>query len=66
MDAAGAVYVADTGNNQIVRVSPGGASQTTLPVTVSSPQGVSVDALDNVYVTDPSNVIVDNRTRRRS
>jgi streptogramin lyase len=64
VDAGGAVYVADTGNNRIVRVAPGGESQTTLAITgVSSPQGVALDASDNLYMTDPGIVIQMNRTQ---
>ena len=64
VDASGAVYVADTGNSRIVWVAPGGASQTTLPVTgISNPQGLTVDSADNVYVTDSGNIYQVNRTQ---
>jgi YVTN family beta-propeller protein len=64
VDAAGAVYVADIGNNQVVRVSPGGSPQATLSISgVSAPQGVALDSADNVYVTDPSVVYQMNRTQ---
>jgi hypothetical protein len=67
VDAGGAVYVADTGNNRIVRVAPGGESQTTLTITgVSSPQGAALDASDNLYMTDPGIVIQVNRTQAAS
>ena len=64
VDASGAVYVADTGNSQIVRVAPGGAAQAALVTGISSPQGVAVDGAANVYVTSqPSSVIEVNRTQ---
>ena len=55
---AGLVYNTDRDPNIIT--TPGTANAVT---GVSAPQGVSVDASDNLYVTDPSIVIVDNRNQ---
>ena len=68
VDASGNVYVADSGNNEIRKVSPAGAVITLAGSgsqgsadgsgTVASfndPEGVAVDASGNVYVADFAN-----------
>jgi DNA-binding beta-propeller fold protein YncE len=60
-NAAGDVYVADTGNNRIVELSPAGAvlaqwgSRGTGDGHFRSPTGVAVDAAGTVYVVDSEN-----------
>ena len=49
-----AVYVADTGNNEVVRVAPDG-TQTVVLSGLNAPRGVSVDAAGDVYVADTGN-----------
>lgn len=51
VDAAGYVYVADTENNEVRKISPT-ADVTTLAGGFNTPQGVAVDSQDNVYVAD--------------
>jgi sugar lactone lactonase YvrE len=68
VDSAGNVYVADTWNNMIRKITPGGSVSTLAGsgiagsgngqgtgASFSSPQGVAVDAAGNVYVADPGN-----------
>ena len=50
----GDVFVADTGNNRVVRVTTGGA-QTTVGSGFSAPRAVAVDPAGNVYVADTGN-----------
>ncbi len=69
-DAAGNLYVADTGNNRIRAISPAGIITTFAGTSTaglsgdggpasgaqfSSPQGLAVDASGNVYVGDSNN-----------
>jgi uncharacterized protein (TIGR03437 family) len=70
VDAQGNVYVADTGNNRVREISPGGAITTIAgsgtegysgdggPATnaqLNSPLGLAVDASGNVYIADFNN-----------
>ena len=63
VDDAGNVYVADTGNNTIRKITPAGRV-TTLPelagstgesAKLNSPGGVAVDDAGNIYVADTNN-----------
>jgi sugar lactone lactonase YvrE len=68
-DSAGNIYVADTGNDVIRKIAPGGivttfagtdgvagSSEGTGPtVQFNAPSGVAVDAAGNVYVADSGN-----------
>ncbi len=56
VDTAGNVYVADIGNDRVVRLAAGASTPTPLSLTgLKNPQGVAVDTAGNVYVTDTSN-----------
>jgi sugar lactone lactonase YvrE len=51
LDAAGDVYVADTGDQQIVKIAPDG-TQTIVGSGLSSPFGVAVDSAGDVFVAN--------------
>ena len=62
-DAAGNVYVADSGNNQVRRIDPQGTITTVdTGNSLSDPRGVAVDRAGNVYIADTGN----HRVRRVS
>ncbi|HTD07152.1 NHL repeat-containing protein [Undibacterium sp.] len=73
VDALGNVYVADTGNNSIRKITAAGmvsslagdlyansgsANGTGTAATFSAPTGVAVDASGNVYVSDSGNNLI--------
>ncbi len=63
IDGAGNVYVADTGNSRIRRITPGGVVGTIAGSGAGQfdrPRGVAVDKNGTVYVTDTGN----NRIRK--
>jgi sugar lactone lactonase YvrE len=70
VDAAGNLYIADTGHDRIRKVAPGGTISTVagngvrsysgdgIPATAASlnyPQGVAADAVGNLYIADTGN-----------
>ncbi|MGW4092856.1 serine/threonine-protein kinase PknD [Nocardia sp. NPDC004750] len=56
VDNAGNVYVADMGNDRVVKLATGASAPTALPFTgLKNPQDVAVDNAGNVFVTDTSN-----------
>jgi uncharacterized protein (TIGR03437 family) len=58
LDAAGNLYIADTGNSRIRMVAASNSYITTLStgsVVLSSPKGVAVDAAGRVYIADTDN-----------
>ncbi len=58
VDGKGNVYIADTGNNQVLKETLSGGTYTQaveLATGLNGPQGVSVDAAGNVYISDTGN-----------
>ena len=53
VDAAGNVYLTDTGNDRVLKLAAGSNEQTVLPFTgLHSPGAIAVDSDENVYITD--------------
>jgi serine/threonine-protein kinase len=56
VDSAGNLYVTDSGNNRVLKLAAGSATQSVLPFTgLNSPGGVAVDSAGNLYVADQLN-----------
>jgi sugar lactone lactonase YvrE len=57
VDKSGNVYIADSGNNHVVKIAPAGTQTvvSTSPLTLSSPLAVAFDASGNLYVSDNGN-----------
>ncbi|MDE3030685.1 MAG: fibronectin type III domain-containing protein [Acidobacteriota bacterium] len=54
VDSSGDVFVADTGNNRVIKITPAG-TQSTVGSGFSSPQGVAVDSSGDVFVANTGN-----------
>ena len=55
-DSNGYLYVADTNNNSIRKISPNGNLVTTISSSgINKPFGIVVDQSGNIYVSDPEN-----------
>ena len=59
VDTAGNVYIADTGNSQIVKINPQGSASVLaisgLSTALSLPTGITVDGSGTLYVADSGN-----------
>jgi uncharacterized protein (TIGR03437 family) len=56
VDAAGNVYVADSGNNQVRRIDAQGTITTVdTGNSLSNPRGIAVDRAGNLYIADSAN-----------
>jgi uncharacterized protein (TIGR03437 family) len=59
LDTAGNLYIADSGNNRIRKVSPGGTITTVAgdgrSALLNAPRGVAVDGSGNVFISDTGN-----------
>jgi hypothetical protein len=72
VDGTGNVFVADTGNNTIRKITPAGVVTTVVgtpgvagstdgtgpAASFSSPFGIAVDSSDNLYITDSANATI--------
>jgi len=57
VDSAGTLYVADTNNQRIRKITPAGVV-TTFAVISSRPQGITIDPAGNLYVSGNDNKII--------
>ena len=53
IDAAGNVFVSDTGNSRVLEVRAFGAGVQTVGAGFATPQGLAVDGAGNLFVADP-------------
>ncbi|HEY3626097.1 MAG TPA: kelch repeat-containing protein, partial [Terracidiphilus sp.] len=51
VDAAGNLYIADNGNQRVVKIAANG-TQTTVGVGLNYPQGLAVDGAGNLFIAD--------------
>ena len=62
LDSAGNLYIADTDNQAIRMVTPGGQISTVLgrgtKGNFSSPRGIAIDSSNNIYVSDSGNYVI--------
>jgi trimeric autotransporter adhesin len=54
IDGSGNLYIADTGNNEVRKITPAGTI-TTIASQLSNPVSVAVDAQGSVYIADSGN-----------
>jgi sugar lactone lactonase YvrE len=59
-DATGNVYVGDTGNYAVRRITPAGAVST-IAAMLDSPAGIATDTAGNAYVADVGNYVPDSK-----
>ena len=55
VDSSGNLYIADTGNDQVLKLAAGAAAPTPLVTGLNSPTDVVVDNAGNLYITDSGN-----------
>ena len=53
LDAAGNVFVSDTGNSRVLEIRAFGAGVSTVGTGLATPQGLAVDGAGNLFVADP-------------
>ena len=53
IDAAGNLYVADSGNHRILKLIPGTSTPVVFSVGSATPRGLAVDTGGNIYFSDP-------------
>lgn len=58
VDSANNVYIANTGNNEICKLTASGASSVLVDSGLQEPRGLAVDAAGNVYIADAFNEVV--------
>lgn len=52
LDGAGDLFVTDTFNNRVVKITANGGSQTVVGVGLALPAGIAIDGLGNLYVSE--------------
>lgn len=62
LDLSGNLYIADTGNNRILKVAPGGTTASLFAITIaqaaatfSGPNQLAADSAGNLYIADTGN-----------
>jgi len=58
VDAAGNVYAAEKGGNDVKKIAAGGAGVSVIGAGFNGPTGVAVDAAGNVFVADYGNGVI--------
>jgi sugar lactone lactonase YvrE len=57
VDSSGNLYIADTGNNRILKIAPNGTQTpvSVTPLTLNAPQALAFDSAGDLYISDGTN-----------
>jgi sugar lactone lactonase YvrE len=58
IDSSGTLYVTDTTNNTVRKITSGGTTSTLVAGGLNLPLGIAVDSANNVYVADSANFVI--------